>query len=98
MNKENHSFKQPGTKEQYYNTDFHCTKAAPTTLWVVHDPFQGPHFFLNKRNAEKMYKRVRKQYVHEKDEDLKKLSKPLKYILDHSKQRHYWKMNRDAVA
>ena len=97
MNSQNQTVVPPNNESQYFNTDFHNTKAAPTTIWVVHDPTGGPHLFLDKRKAEKSYKRWKKQYLNDKNAKFKKISKPLKYILDHSKRRRFLKMNEEAA-
>lgn len=88
----------PNNENQYFNTNFHHSQAAPKTIWVVHDPNGGPHFFLTKRDAEKQYKQWKRQHLYEKNESFQKISKPLKYILDGSKRRRYLKMNAPSSA
>lgn len=88
----------PNSETKYFNTNFHDKKAAPKTIWVVHDPTGGPHFFLTKREAEKQYKKWKVKHLYNKNEDFEKISKPLKYILDGSKTRNYLKMNGFEAA
>jgi hypothetical protein len=97
MNSQNQTVVPPSNEDQYSNTDFHISNVAPKTIWVVHSP-KGPHFFLTKRDAEKQYKKWKKEHLYDKNKDFEKISKPLKYILDHSKQRKYIKMNGIEAA
>lgn len=77
----------PINEKQYFQTNFHDSITAPRTIWVVHDPDGGPHFFLTKRAAEHEYKKWKKRHLYDKNETFEKMSKPLKYILDGSKRR-----------
>lgn len=83
----------PNSETKYFNTNFHDSKAVPKTIWIVHNPSGGPHFFLTKREAEKQYKKWKVKHLYDKNEEFEKISKPLKYILDGSKSRKIIKMN-----
>ena len=98
MSSQKQTVAPPKNESQYFSTNFHDSKAVPTTIWVVHDPTGGPHFFLDKREAEKQYKTWKKEHLYDKNETFEKMSKPLKYILDHSKKRKYLKMNNYEAA
>ena len=98
MNSQKQTVAPPSNESQYFNTNFHDKKTAPKTIWVVHDPTGGPHFFLTKREAEKQYKIWKAHHLHNKNEEFEKMSKPLKYILDGSKIRNYIKMNGQEAA
>lgn len=98
MKSQNQTVVPPSNESQYLNANFHNSQAAPKTIWVVHDPSGGPHFFLSKREAEKNYKRWKAQHLNDKNEKFEKISKPLKYILDHSKNRKFIKMNGFEAA
>ena len=98
MNQEKRIVIPPNNEEKYFNTNFHDKKTAPKTIWVVHDPDGGPHFFLTKRDAEKQYKTWKINHLHNKNEEFEKISKPLKYILDGSKLKKYVKMNGFEAA
>ena len=98
MNSHKHSVIPPINENQYFNTNFHNKKAVPKTIWVVHDPNGGPHFFLTKREAEKQYKKWKVNHLYTKNVEFEKISKPLKYILDGSKIRKYIKMDGDEAA
>lgn len=97
MNSQKHA-SPPSSETQYFNTNFHDSHAAPKTIWVVHDPDGGPHFFLTKREAEKQYKKWKTHHLYNKNVEFEKMSKPLKYILDGSKRRNYLKMNGENAA
>ncbi len=98
MKSQNQTVTPPSNESQYLNANFHDSHAAPKTIWVVHDPTGGPHFFLTKREAEKQYKQLKIRHLYDKNAEFEKMSKPLKYILDGSKLRNYMKMNGPEAA
>lgn len=98
MNSQKQTVVPPNNEKQYFNTNFHDSNIAPQTIWVVHDPTGGPHFFLTKREAEKQYKKWKVKHLYDKNEEFERISKPLKYILDHSKKRKFLKMNNFEAA
>ena len=88
----------PSTESQYKKANFNISKTSPRTLWVIHNPILGPVFFLTKREAEKKYKALKIQHLYDKNEEFKRISKPMKYILDHSKIRKHFKMNPESFV
>lgn len=82
--------------KNYYNTNFHINGSEPHVLWVIHDP-TGMRFFFTKREAEKEFKKIKKEASSSGNRGLiSKMSKPLKYILDNSKLKYTQKMNKIA--
>jgi len=78
----------PSNLEDYYKSNFHNSKMSPKTMWVIHDPVNGPQIRFNKRDIEKLYKQLKTDHLYDKNEEFEKLSKPQKYILDNSQNRY----------
>jgi len=78
----------------YGNINFKTKGNQPHSLWIIHDPESGPKYFFEKREADGYLKSLKKiaHETNDKDHPVYKMSKPLRYLLDHSseKKQYAW--------